>query len=74
VSNAASAAACETAGAQIARFDCSSSAGRRSCPGSSSQPSRHPVIEWYLLTDPSTAAAVPNCRALAQGRPKLMPW
>ncbi len=62
------------AGAQIARFPCSNSTGRRSGSGSSSQPTRQPVIDWYLLSDPTTTASRPDSQAECVGRPKLIPW
>ena len=56
------------------RLPVSTSSGRRSDAGASSQPTRHPVIEKYLLTDPTTTASREVSQALAVGRPNVSPW
>ena len=63
------AATCDTAGGHTVRFAASRSQGPRSHSGMINQPTRHPVMEWYLLTDPTTTAASLNSRALTHSRP-----
>ena len=74
--NAASAAYCAGTGGQTVKLPAMTSTARRSRSGTSSQPSRQPVIDQYFENDVTTSASCEVLHALAVGgaSPYSMPW
>ncbi|MEZ5135202.1 MAG: hypothetical protein R2699_09165 [Acidimicrobiales bacterium] len=72
--NAAHAASCGNVGGATVRFCARRSTGAASSSGSTSQPTRQPVIEKYLEQLCTTTASSLDAAAVRAGSPKVMPW
>ncbi len=74
-SNAAVAACWDSAGGQMVKLPVRQSTARSSRSGTSSQPSRQPVIAKYLENELTTMASRENCHAeVGASSPYGMPW